>query len=166
MGFRGPAPKPTAIKKIQGNPGKRKLNEKEPQAPPGVPECPEHLDAVARREWTRVSTLLVGMKVLTEADYIALANLCQAYSTLIAAQKQMNKSGILYKTKSGYIQQSPLLGIITSQTTIVNKLLAEFGLTPASRTRINIAPQEEKPKNKFAAIDADQDSFDLNSTIN
>jgi phage terminase small subunit len=57
------------------------------------------------------------MKVLTEADYIALGNLCQAYSILIDAQIQMNKTGILYKTKSGYIQQSPLLGIIHTQTT-------------------------------------------------
>lgn len=109
----------------------------------GIPECPEHLDELARREWDRVSGLLLGMRVLTEADYIALGNLCQAYSTLISAQKQMNKSGILYKTKSGYIQQSPLLGIISTQSTIVNKLLCEFGLTPASRSRIN-AVQEDK----------------------
>ena len=80
------------------------------------------------------------MKVLTEADYIALANLCQAYSTLVIAQKQMNKTGILYKSKSGYIQQSPLLGIIHTQTTIVNNLLREFGLTPSSRTRVAIVP--------------------------
>jgi P27 family predicted phage terminase small subunit len=153
MGFRGPAPKPTVIKKLQGNPGKRPLNANEPQPTAGLPHCPDHLDDIARKEWQRVSKLLLGMKVLTEADYIALATLCQAYSTLIAAQKQMNKSGILYKTKSGYIQQSPLLGIITAQTTIVNKLLSEFGLTPASRTRIHIAPQEEKPKNPFADLE-------------
>jgi len=153
MGFRGPAPKPTALKKLQGNPGKRKLNSNEPQLATGIPQCPDHLDDIAHREWDRVSKLLLGMKVLTEADYIALASLCQAYSTLIAAQRQMNKSGILLKTKSGYIQQSPLLGIITAQTTIVHKMLSEFGLTPASRTRINIVPQDEKPKNPFADLD-------------
>jgi len=60
--------------------------------------------------------------VLTEADYIALANLCQAYSTLMNAQKQMNNSGIL-KTRSGYIQQNPLLGIIHTQTKVVPKIL-------------------------------------------
>ena len=97
MGFRGPAPKPTAIKKIQGNPGKRPLNENEPQLEPGIPECPDHLDETAQKEWARVSRLLVAMKVLTEADYIALGNLCQAYSTMVAAQRQLNKTGILYK---------------------------------------------------------------------
>src|SRR5437868_2916028 len=83
------------------------------------------------------------MRVLTDADYIALANLCQAYSTLIAAQVQLNKTGILYKTKSGYVQQSPLLGIITAQSTIPNNLLREFGLTPSSRTRIAVVQEPE-----------------------
>jgi P27 family predicted phage terminase small subunit len=92
------------------------------------------------------------MRVLTEADYIALGNLCQAYSTLMNAQKQMNKTGILYKSKSGYIQQSPLLGIIHTQTTIVNNLLREFGLTPSSRTRVAIV-QPPKPPNRFAMLD-------------
>jgi P27 family predicted phage terminase small subunit len=93
------------------------------------------------------------MKVLTEADYIALANLCQAYSTLMNAQKQMNKTGILYKSKSGYIQQSPLLGIIHTQTTIVNNLLREFGLTPSSRTRVAVVDTTPKRPNPFAMLD-------------
>src|SRR5438270_225393 len=138
MGLRGPAPKPTAIKKIQGNPGKRPLNEKEPQLEAGRPRCPDHLDETAQKEWARVSRLLLAMKVLTEADYIALGNLCQAYSTMVAAQRQLNKTGILYKSNSGYVQQSPLLGIIHAQTTIVNNLLREFGLTPSSRTRVSV----------------------------
>ena len=167
MGVRGPAPKPTAIKKVQGNPGKRKLNALEPQLPPGLPECPDHLDETARQEWARVSLVLVGMRVLTEADYIGLANLCQAYSTLIAAQKQINKSGILYKTKSGYIQQNPLLGIVHTQTTIVNNLLREFGLTPSSRTRVAIAEPKEKRPNRFAMLNSlYEDSSEDDPTLN
>jgi len=77
----------------------------------------------------------------------------QAYSTLIAAQRQLNKTGILYKSNGGYVQQSPLLGIITAQTTIVNNLLREFGLTPSSRTRIAVAqpPEEDDEFAKLAA---------------
>ena len=73
MGARGPAPKPTAIKRLQGDRGKRPLNEREPTLPPGVPDCPDHLDEVARRERARVSSLLLRMRVVTEADYIGLA---------------------------------------------------------------------------------------------
>jgi P27 family predicted phage terminase small subunit len=143
MGLRGPAPKPTAIKKAEGNPGKRKLNTQEPQPVPGAPECPDHLDPVARKEWFRLSEILLAMKVLTEADYIALGNLCQAYSTLIDAQRHLNKGGILFKTPNGYIQQNPLLGIIRAQMNIVNGLVREFGLTPSSRTRIMIEKEDD-----------------------
>ena len=152
MGRRGPAPKPTAIKKAEGNPGKRKLNTEEPQPLPGVPDCPDHLDAVARKEWARLSPILMSMKVLTEADYIALGNLCQAYSTLIDAQKHLNKGGILFKTPSGYIQQNPLLGIIRAQTNIVNGLLREFGLTPSSRTRIAIEKKDDGEDDLMAIL--------------
>ena len=120
----------------------------------GVPERPDYLDDVAKKEWGRLTTILTAMKVLTEADYIALANLCQAYSTLVNAQRQMNKTGILYKSKSGYIQQSPLLGIIHTQTTIVNNLLREFGLTPSSRTRVAVAPRVEE-EDEFAKLAAE-----------
>ena len=124
----------------------------------GVPEYPDYLDDVAKKEWGRLTTILTAMKVLTEADYIALANLCQTYSTLMNAQRQLNKTGILYKTKSGYIQQSPLLGIIHTQTTIVNNLLREFGLTPSSRTRVAIAEPEKKP-NRFAELDGNYEAY-------
>jgi hypothetical protein len=40
------------------------------------------------------------MRVLTEADYMALANLCQTYSTLVKAQDKLNELG---KTPSGYV---------------------------------------------------------------
>lgn len=35
--------KPTAVKKLEGNPGKRKLNAKEPIPARGMPDCPEWL---------------------------------------------------------------------------------------------------------------------------
>ncbi|MGF0034338.1 hypothetical protein ACQRBN_15455 [Bariatricus sp. SGI.154] len=39
----GRKPKPTAVKKLEGNPGKRKLNTKEPVPEKGMPICPEHI---------------------------------------------------------------------------------------------------------------------------
>ena len=150
MGMRGPSPKPTRIKLIQGNPGKRPFNAREPKPELAAPQCPEYLDAVARAEWDRLVEILLAMRVLTEADYIALGNLCQAYSTMIDAQTKLSKAGILYKTKSGYIQQSPLLGIVNSQMTLINSLVREFGLTPSSRTRVSSI--SEPRENKFANL--------------
>ena len=67
----GRKPKPTAIKKLEGNPGKRKLNTKEPIPAKGMPECPEWLLPEAKREWERLADLMNQMGVLTEVDMAA-----------------------------------------------------------------------------------------------
>lgn len=85
-----------------------------------------------------------GSECLTEADGIALANLCQQYSLLQQAQAKLQKTGLLLKTKSGYIQQSPLVAIVSSAVDQVNKLCREFGLTPAARTRIQVAQENSE----------------------
>jgi P27 family predicted phage terminase small subunit len=136
---------------MRGNPGKRALNKREPQPAEFRASPPEHLDEEARTEWKRMVPILKRMRVLTEADSTALGNLCQAYSTMAQAQRQLSAAGLLYKTQSGYIQPSPLMGIVTQNMKIVQGILAEFGLTPASRSRIQTT-QPAKPDNKWADI--------------
>ena len=38
----------------------------------GVPDYPDHLGGIAQKEWQRLVEILLAMRVLTEADYIAL----------------------------------------------------------------------------------------------
>jgi P27 family predicted phage terminase small subunit len=143
MGLRGPAPKPTGVRVMEGNMSKRALPANEPLPFPGEPDMPSHLTREARKEWKRLVPILLGMRVLTAADGIALANLCQAHALLVEAHKAREKackgggSGLLMKTPSGYVQQSPLLGIINSQVEIINRICREFGLTPSSRVRLD-----------------------------
>ena len=47
---RGRKPKPTALKLIEGNPGKRAMNDAEPNAGP-IGEPPEDLDGIALAKW-------------------------------------------------------------------------------------------------------------------
>jgi P27 family predicted phage terminase small subunit len=151
MGYRGPIPKPSAIARAEGNPGKRRLNDCEPQPRATTPRCPAHLDAEAKKEWKRLVPILRRMRVLTEADGMTLANLCQAWSTMVQAQKKLTEMGILYKSPSGYIQQSPLLSVVTHYMDIVTKLCREFGLTPAARSRM-VAQIETEPEDDLWAI--------------
>lgn len=150
MGLRGPIPQPTALKIMRGNPGKRLINKNEPAPEEFTADPPAHLDEDAVQEWNRLVPILKRMRVLTEADYIALANLCQAYSTMTQAQKQLKKAGLLYKTQSGYIQQSPLLSIVNASAETVMKHLREFGLTPASRSRLTVDQAPAKQDHEWA----------------
>jgi P27 family predicted phage terminase small subunit len=103
---------------------------------------PAYLDREARRQWKRLVPILLSMRVLTVADGMALATLCQAYSILVEALQDKRKaskgggSGLLMKTPAGYVQQSPLIGIINSQVEIIHRISREFGLTPSSRARL------------------------------
>ena len=78
----GRKPKPTALKKLEGNPGKRKLNTKEPVPAKGMPDCPKWLLPEAKEEWKRLCKKLSEMDVLTltEIDMAAFAAYCQSQS--------------------------------------------------------------------------------------
>ncbi len=76
MARRGPAPKPTRMKVLAGNPGKRPLNRREPQPKPGLPRCPAQLSEEAKREWKRISKELDRLGLLTVLDRAALSAYC------------------------------------------------------------------------------------------
>jgi P27 family predicted phage terminase small subunit len=136
MGLRGPVPKPTVIEIAEGRPGRRPINKREPQPRDRTPKCPDYLDARAKAEWRRLVPILRRMRVLTEADYLTLGNLCTSVSTLVKAQAKLNESGILYRAPSGYVMQSPLLPVVNSCIDTISRLAREFGLTPAARSRL------------------------------
>ena len=87
--IRGPKPKPTAMRRMQGNPGKRGYNHAEPQPPEGMPDCPAHLNAAARDEWDRLAHVLNYMGVVTAIDRAALAAYCQCYGRWVEAEEKL-----------------------------------------------------------------------------
>ena len=153
MGLRGPAPEPTRLKRQKGNPGKRPLNDREPQLGPAIPSVPPGLvlDEVAMQQWDELSEILMTMRVLTEADGMVLASLCQTYSRWVQASKQLEQSGLIFQTKSGYTSRGPLLGVVNTCIDQINRLSRELGLSPSSRTRVHAA-EEPQPKSKLAVL--------------
>ena len=73
--MRGRKPKPTVLKVLSGNPGKRPLNDREPKAQAGIPEPLPWLDAEAQAEWRRVEDILTqaekgSVKRLSDEDLL------------------------------------------------------------------------------------------------
>ena len=132
----GRKPKPTAVKKLEGNPGKRKLNTKEPNPGKGMPDCPAWLLPEAKTEWIRLSEKLNQMGVLTEIDRSAFAAYCQSYARWKEAEEFIEKHGTIVKTPSGYWQQVPQVSIAQTNLKVMLKFCSEFGLTPSSRSRM------------------------------
>lgn len=139
----GRRPKPTAMKKAAGNPGKRKLNKSEPAPAAHIPICPPHLDQEAKAEWTRIAPELLKLNVLANVDRAALAAYCMAWSRWVDAETNLRKFGTVIKTKQGYPVQNPYLGIANTAIDTMRKMLVEFGMTPSSRSRVNAAPPDD-----------------------
>lgn len=148
---RGRKPKPTAIKIIEGNPGKRPLNEFEPKPKKKAPRCPSWLENDAKKEWRRMAKQMEHLGTLTEIDMAAFAGYCQAYARWKEAEEFITKHGAIVKTPSGYWQQVPQVSIAQTYLKIMNKFCEQFGLTPSSRTRI-ITDSSEKEDDKMELL--------------
>ncbi len=137
----GRKPTPTKLKVLNGNPGRRPLNDREPIAPTGIPECPDWLDEEAKAEWQRIVPELQLMGMLSRADRPALAAYCTAWSRWKNAEEQVRKFGAIVKSpEKGFPMKSPYLSIAEQSLETMRKLMVEFGLTPSSRSRIRIGP--------------------------
>lgn len=129
--MRGRKPKPTRLKLLNGNPGKRPVNRSEPAPSGSVGACPTWLSAEAKREWQRILPELERLGLATLVDRAALAAYCQAWAEFEMATKQLTREGRvrLGKPHPAVARQKAALQAIRS-------FGSEFGLTPASRSRI------------------------------
>lgn len=140
--MRGRKPKSSARRELEGNPGKRRLNEEEPQPPApdastfdvAPPELDGHATAIA--EWQRLAPMLRRARQVTDADRGALVALCLEWDRYIEATKKTLLLGLVVKAPSGYPMTNPYLSIATKALAGCAKLWPELGLTPSSRARV------------------------------
>lgn len=148
----GRPPVATAIKIARGNPGKRALNHREPQPKAVEPKRPDNLSERAIREWESLVPILASMRVLTEADGVALGILCQNIAELEQVMKARSESGYLTENPTtGSIHVNPLVRVQADLDRRVCDGLREFGLTPASRSRI-VTTSAVAAENPFARL--------------
>src|SRR5438128_2703762 len=67
MGLRGPPATPTNILKARGS-WRGKLNPREPRPEPGMPKCPRHLSAAAKKVYRTLCRELDKMGILAKCD--------------------------------------------------------------------------------------------------
>lgn len=151
---RGRKPKPTESKKLEGNPGKRKLNDKEPKPQVVIPDVPDHLQGEARIEYKRISTELSALKIITNLDRAALVSYCQAWGDYVKACKQIKTEGEVITSDKGNLYQNPWVGIKTSAMDRMLRISAEFGMTPSSRTRLKVEAESEDDEVKKMLMSA------------
>jgi P27 family predicted phage terminase small subunit len=151
--MRGRKPKPTALKLMDGNPGKRGINHSEPKPPGSLPDCPRHLSEEARAEWHRIAESLNVIGLLTQVDRATMAAYCQCWGRWVEAEEKLANTPAILRTPAGYIQQSPWLSIANKQLELMARYMTELGLTPASRSRLaSYSQATTEPVNKIELV--------------
>ena len=146
--MKGPRPKPTALKLVTGNPGRRPLNTAEPKPRGALLHPPEHLTEAQRVGWTYVIAHAPPglLKVL---DRAALTVFVIAEERHAAANIALATGPMLMKTVNGNIIQSPYMAVLNKQGLIMLKAAAEMGFTPSSRTRVETNGEAPEPDEFF-----------------
>ena len=149
--MRGRKPKPTQIKRISGNPGKRPLLQDEATPERALPRPPAILQGLARKEWWRMAPLLYDAGLLTKIDVTALATYCQCYARWCDAEEEIRRTGTVIKSTKGQPMVSPFLKVANIALQQLMRMLVEFGMSPSSRSRVTVAkiPDPEDEFEKF-----------------
>lgn len=146
----GPSPKPTNLKLLQGNPGKRRLNTNEPKPPVAVLPVPDHLSDGAKAEWKGMSKILAQLGLLTAIDGTAFEGYCTVVARWREAEDALKKTGPVVKSPSGYPMLSPYYTVANQSLMQMRAYLTEFGMTPSARSRISIRNAESSdPMEEF-----------------
>lgn len=148
MGRRGPAPAPTAEKRLKGESRPSRINSDEPQLPaPKTHRPPAGLSGPGRSEWTRLVAVLSDRGVLTEADLAAFEDYCRALSHLRSYEAKAKGVGLELAIAKGYA------GMVVKLRAQVSQLRAQVGLSPASRSAVK-ARLKEKAESRTDAFKA------------
>lgn len=148
-GRSGRKPKPTYLKVLDGNRGKRKVDvDGEMQPELGVPESPDWMPDEAKDEWDRLVDELERKGGLALIDRAALASACVMWARFVQAELDIAANGIVLiqiekELDDGRILisravKNPAVQISKDAQAAYRAWCSEFGLTPSARTRVKV----------------------------
>lgn len=130
------------LRVLQGHPDDKAA----PRLRPLTPRCPSWLDSKAKAEWRRVVPVLEAMGVLTEIDGAALAAYCSSYSLWRRCLETVTKEGLMTSGQRGVNRRHPLLIVLRQAEQSMRGFSEQFGMTPLSRERLSVAPDDGEPE--------------------
>ena len=134
----GRPPKPQALASLSGD---RRRKGKGLDLPLAIPHVPDWLSEDAKTEWASLTHLLSTMRVISEVDCVALAQLSDFMAKWKRAAEQVSKIGMVIPirdadgTVTGF-RRNPYVTMHLEYGLMVQRLLAQFGMTPSARARL------------------------------
>lgn len=145
----GRKPKPTQLKILTGNPGKRPLPVNEPTPTAGLRKCPKHLKGAAKKFWLEWAPILDGCGISTEADTQAFIYAAEQHGEYVYNSERIAIEGRVIEQVGSMGQitrsQNPHWNMAQQALKNVTRFLTEFGMTPSSRSRVEKTGPKEDP---------------------
>lgn len=160
MGKRGPRPEPTKLLELKGSWRARK-NKREPRPERGAPACPGWLSPEAKAAWRSVVPLLSAAGMIAKVDRNVLTKYCQLWGRWKQAELFIQRFGSSYPIKddAGKVKcfaQFPEVAIAHKLVGLLLKMEQELGLTPSSRSGIEVAGMPLTPEEQAEEDEADR----------
>jgi P27 family predicted phage terminase small subunit len=134
----------------------QRRNAASPKADGASPTVPKGLCRVAKAKWKELIGDLKRNGVLSTDTREMLVSYCTIYAKWMEARKKVEETGLAIESvdKIGQlvISKNPYVAEMHKFRDQLNKLLPEFGLTPASRQKLKSMNLDEKKEDPFAKI--------------
>ena len=144
------------MKELMGNPGKRALPKDEPKPTEELEFMPEFIGEAPGEYWTYVVNLFRSVPGVAKApDQAAAVLMCQAIHDFVEANAELESCGTYQTvtTKQGgeMIRLHPAAGVKKEAMSQILRICAEFGLTPAARTRLkaDLGGKKKNPNDAY-----------------
>jgi len=150
----GRKPKPTHLKIVTGNPGKRPLNKQEPTFASDLPVAPSYLSDRAKEIFNVLRDRLANMGYATASHTEKLALLAGVLARVEECSAIIEKQGMTHDVTNslGFSNEKirPEVAILVVAERRAQSLLSDFGLDPINSTKV-VVPSKQK-KNAFSAL--------------
>jgi P27 family predicted phage terminase small subunit len=127
-----------------------------PSADGASPTPPKHLCRVAKAKWKELVGDLKRNGVLSTDTREMLVSYCTIFAKWMEAREKVEQTGLAIESvdKMGQlvISRNPYVSEMHKFREQLNKLLPEFGLTPASRQKLKSMNLDDKKEDPFAKI--------------
>ena len=107
-----------------------------------APRVPGSLKDEGKKEWQRISKLLVRDNLLTDYDLKNLELYCMQFDIIYEANESIREKGVLMKGQNTTIK-NPAWQILKESIEIVRKISEKYGFTPVDRAKVNVQKVEE-----------------------
>ncbi|NPD15755.1 phage terminase small subunit P27 family [Xinfangfangia sp. D13-10-4-6] len=142
---------PDHLKLVKGTAQKCRMNPEAPAANTGTATAPAWLSERAAELFDQISATLLGMGIASPDDMHVLALAASRIEEVEILTAVIEDAGCTYQTEAGLWKARPEVAMRNEAMRHAQSLLAEFGLTPAARSKVSAGKPAEG--NPFAGLD-------------